>query len=75
MKQREIYQARVERILEDVLPIQAPNYLSEAMRYSVLGGGKRIRAILVYATGEALKIKPELLDSSQLTVKYVQKIS
>lgn len=63
MNQIEFYQQRVEQILEATLPIQEPDYLSEAMRYSVLGGGKRIRAILVYAAGEALHIKPELLDA------------
>ncbi|UOF93483.1 MAG: polyprenyl synthetase family protein [Bordetella sp.] len=28
-----------------------PEYLHQAMRYAVLGGGKRIRAALIYATG------------------------
>ncbi len=75
MKQREFYQARVERILEAALPIKTPHYLSEAMRYSVLGGGKRIRAILVYATGEALKIKPELLDSPAAAIEMLHAYS
>jgi len=75
MKQREFYQKRVERILEAILPIQEPDYLSEAIRYSVLGGGKRIRAILVYATGEALKIKPELLDSPAAAIEMLHAYS
>ena len=32
-----------------------PEVIHEAMRYSVLGGGKRIRPILALATGEALE--------------------
>jgi farnesyl diphosphate synthase len=36
--------------------------LIEAMRYSTLGGGKRLRPILVYATGEALGASPALLE-------------
>ncbi len=72
---REFYQARVEQILESTLPIQKPNYLSEAMRYSVLGGGKRIRAILVYATGEALEIKAETLDSSAAAIEMLHAYS
>jgi len=75
MNQIEFYQARVERILEDALPIQAPTYLSEAMRYSVLGGGKRIRAILVYATGEALKTDIELLDPAAAAIEMLHAYS
>ena len=75
MKQREFYQARVERVLEELLPIKEPDYLSEAMRYSVLGGGKRIRAILVYATGEALKIEPELLDFPAAAIEMLHAYS
>jgi len=47
--------AHVELVLDDLLPApdQAPGRLHEAMRYSVLGGGKRVRAALVYAAGQA----------------------
>jgi len=46
---------RVERELERVLPAesQPPARLHAAMRYAVLGGGKRVRAGLVYAAGHA----------------------
>jgi farnesyl diphosphate synthase len=49
------HQARVEQTLEQVLPSAtiAPTRLHEAMRYSVLGGGKRVRALLAFAAGEA----------------------
>lgn len=36
--------------------------LREAMRYSTLNGGKRLRALLVYAAGEAVKADPAVLD-------------
>lgn len=75
MNKRELYRTRVEGILDASLPIQAPNYLSEAMRYSVLGGGKRIRAILVYATGEALKIQSELLDPVAAAIEMLHAYS
>lgn len=47
--------ARVEDVLDDLLPAAdlLPQRLHEAMRYAVLGGGKRVRAALVYASGEA----------------------
>lgn len=46
---------QVEDTLEQTLPAAnlLPGRLHEAMRYAVLGGGKRIRAALVYAAGEA----------------------
>jgi len=46
---------QVEDMLDQTLPAAdvVPVRLHEAMRYAVLGGGKRIRAALVYAAGEA----------------------
>ena len=45
---------RVEAALDRALPpvATAPSRLHEAMRYATLGGGKRVRAMLVYAAGE-----------------------
>lgn len=43
-----------ERVLTEFLPDGAhPVTLHQAMRYAVLGGGKRVRAALVYAAGLA----------------------
>lgn len=46
---------QIEAMLDQVLPgaDTVPARLHEAMRYAVLGGGKRIRAALVYAAGDA----------------------
>jgi len=46
---------QVERALEQYLPIQTerPRQLPSAMRYAVLGGGKRLRPILCGASAEA----------------------
>jgi len=45
----------VERVLARVLPQEdlVPTRLHQAMRYSVLGGGKRVRAALVFAAAQA----------------------
>ncbi|NYT81938.1 polyprenyl synthetase family protein [Alcaligenaceae bacterium] len=45
----------IETVLDQFLPpaTTVPSTLHEAMRYAVLGGGKRVRAALVYAAGEA----------------------
>jgi farnesyl diphosphate synthase len=44
----------VEQALEAWVPAQAPAGLGEAMRYAVLGGGKRLRPLLVLAACESL---------------------
>lgn len=47
--------SETDAVLDALLPsaAQKPERLHEAMRYAVLGGGKRVRASLVYAAGEA----------------------
>ena len=45
------------------------------MRYSVLGGGKRLRPLLVYATGEALDVDPELLDPPAAAIEIMHSFS
>ena len=47
-------QAQTEILLERALPSinQAPETLHEAMRYVTLGGGKRLRPLLVWAAAE-----------------------
>ncbi len=46
---------RVEQVLDEQMPAEddEPAVLHQAMRYAVLGGGKRVRAALVYAAGQA----------------------
>ncbi len=45
------------------------------MRYAVLGGGKRLRPILVYATGSALGAVPERLDAPAAAVEIIHAYS
>lgn len=54
-------QALVNRTIESLLPRveQPPGLIHEAMRYSVLGEGKRIRPILTLAACEAVGGKPQ----------------
>ena len=54
---------------------QPPVELHRAMRYAVLGGGKRLRPVLVYATGQALGAQPECLDASAAAVEIVHAYS
>lgn len=47
--------AHIEHVLDRDMPQvdQVPQRLHQAMRYAVLGGGKRVRAALVYAAGNS----------------------
>lgn len=64
---------RIERVLDRALALPDPgsSRLREAMRYSVLGGGKRLRPQLVYAAGIALGASPESLDDPAAAVELI----
>jgi farnesyl diphosphate synthase len=66
-------QARIERVLERTLSLPDPGTarLREAMRYSVLGAGKRLRPTLVYLTGEALGAPLAQLDAPAAAVELI----
>lgn len=64
---------RVNTVLDKYLPPADldPAKLHTAMRYGVLEGGKRIRPLLVYATGEMLGVAPEVLDIPACCVELI----
>jgi geranylgeranyl pyrophosphate synthase len=66
-------QNRVERALENRLPREniLPKKLHQAMRYTVLDGGKRMRPMLTYCTGKTLGIAPEVLDGPACAVEFI----
>jgi len=71
------WQTRVQRALDHWLPAATlhPTRLHEAMRYGVLGGGKRVRPILVYATGAALGVDHEALDGPACALELIHAYS
>ncbi len=71
------YRARIETVLAECLPAASlpPNDLHEAMRYASLGGGKRLRACLVYATGVALGGTLDALDHGAAAVELIHAYS
>ncbi|HEU5468138.1 MAG TPA: farnesyl diphosphate synthase [Steroidobacteraceae bacterium] len=68
---------RVERVLDGLLPPaqREPVRLHAAMRYAVLGEGKRIRPLLVYATGSAIGVAPGALDAAAAAVELIHAYS
>ncbi|HZP64998.1 MAG TPA: farnesyl diphosphate synthase [Rudaea sp.] len=69
--------ARADTALARVLPPadEPPIDLHRAMRYAVLGGGKRLRPVLVYAVGEALGAAADALDASAAAVEIIHAYS
>jgi len=74
---QEQYRERVEAVLERRLPApdSEPARLHRAMRYAALGQGKRIRPLLVYATGAAIGVAPEALDAPAAAVELIHAYS
>lgn len=66
-------QNRVERALDARLPGDniLPQKLHQAMRYTVLDGGKRTRPLLTYATGQALGLSEDVLDGPACAVEFI----
>jgi geranylgeranyl pyrophosphate synthase len=71
------YRRRVDQKLADVLSAdqEVPERLLAAMRYSVLGGGKRVRPLLVYASGELAQVADEALDAIAAAVELIHAYS
>lgn len=65
-------QERIAGICTKLLPVPSNNNrLSDAIRYSVLNNGKRLRPLLVYAVGEALQTPIEKLDAAAVSVELI----
>ncbi len=69
--------ANIEEVLERLLPAadRRPARLHQAMRYAVLDGGKRIRALLCYAAGEAVQAPLTALHSAAAALEMVHAYS
>jgi len=71
------YSERADAALAHALPRedQSPHELHRAMRYAVLGGGKRLRPVLVYSTGSALGGALDALDACACAVEIIHAYS
>jgi geranylgeranyl pyrophosphate synthase len=67
------WQTRMERALSARLPdaTLVPAQLHVAMRYAVLGGGKRIRPALLFATARALGLLEDQVEAAACAVELV----
>jgi farnesyl diphosphate synthase len=77
----EVWSGERQRRIEDVLdraltfPGDTPATLVDAMRYSVLGGGKRVRPLLAYAAGELADADPAAVDGPAAAVEMIHAYS
>lgn len=71
------YQLRVDKALDHWLPADSVNpvKLHEAMRYSVLAPGKRVRPVLVYATACTLGLDLARVDGAAAAVEMIHAYS
>lgn len=70
-------QAHIEAVLARTLPAAdiAPQTLHSAMRYSALGGGKRVRALLCYAAAELCNTELKIADAAASAVELIHAYS
>src|ERR1700694_5914743 len=71
------WRARMELALEARLPDSnaVPARLHQAMRYSVLGGGKRVRPMLLFATARTLGLAEDEVEVGGGAVAFVHAVS
>jgi farnesyl diphosphate synthase len=70
-------QQRIEAVLDRILDadVAPPGTLGDAMRYAVLGGGKRMRPLLAYAGGEFAGADADAVDAAAAAVELIHAYS
>jgi farnesyl diphosphate synthase len=71
------WQARMESALSARLPPESamPERLHAAMRYAVLGGGKRVRPVLLFATARTLGLSEDEVEGAACAVELIHAYS
>ncbi len=69
-------QAFVESLLEKNLPQTSDEtHLNEAIKYSVLNGGKRMRSLLILAIAEIVEVPPNAIEKIICAVEFIHAYS
>jgi farnesyl diphosphate synthase len=71
--QLEAWRTRMEAALAQRLPpaTEVPERLHAAMRYSALGGGKRVRPALVFATARAVGLSDDVVEAAACAIELI----
>lgn len=64
------HKQRVEQLLQACIPLST-DLIHQAMAYSVLNGGKRLRPIIIYATANSLSIPVSAVDDAACAVELI----
>ena len=68
----EPYQTRLETLLHEALAlVEAPSPLKEALHYSTLNQGKRIRPAMVFAVAEGLNLPLAQVDAAAVAIELI----
>ena len=69
----EAWRERMEHALASRLPAAdaVPERLHQAMRYSVLGGGKRVRPALLFATARAIGLLEQEVEAAACAIELI----
>jgi farnesyl diphosphate synthase len=72
-RQLEAWRSRMELALEKRLPPadEVPARLHQAMRYSVLGGGKRVRPALLFATARTVGLTEDEVEAAACAIELI----
>ncbi|PMB54717.1 polyprenyl synthetase family protein [Coxiella endosymbiont of Rhipicephalus microplus] len=67
------YQDRINLQLKNLLPdpTQSPERLHQAMHYAVMSRGKRLRPLLVYATGLSFGAELKRMDKAACAIEFI----
>jgi farnesyl diphosphate synthase len=74
LKQLQSFNEQIEAVLENILPPPTTR-LHEGMRYSVLGGGKRLRSFFVWASSQLYDVAPEEALKVAAALELIQSYS
>jgi farnesyl diphosphate synthase len=76
-KQSHLYNERVNLTLDTFLKTldKSATSLHQAIQYTCLNGGKRLRALLVYAVGETFGVQSYQLDNAAAAVELIHSYS
>lgn len=80
MKQYRHLQSRIDTFLKQFLDLQKSQMptcsrLEDAIRYTLLAGGKRVRPLLVYATADSLNVDKNTVDYIAASIEMIHAYS
>ena len=70
-----IFNQQLDIVINKIKTNDPPEILLQAMEYSVAGGGKRVRPVLLYATADVLGVDLERVNEFAIAIEYIHSYS